>query len=103
MRAYARTTDPETSHAAAHSVADLRMSQSYVHRVLKAIGPLTDEELVDHYQWNPVFERFRPQSASGIRSRRAELVRLGLVEYTGEKRLMRTGRMARVWRVTPKN
>ena len=94
MIAHARATDPETSHAAAASVGDVRTSQMYVYSVLKAFGPCTDEELVDIYEHLPNVD---PQSPSGLRTRRAELVRLGLVEYTGEKRAISTGRMARIW------
>lgn len=99
MIAHARLSDPETSHQAAASVGDLRLSQAAILQFLSTFGPMTDERLVDTYtafwrQWD-----YPAQSPQGIRSRRAELVRLGLVEFTGEKALMSTGRMARVWRV----
>lgn len=97
--ARARTTDPETSHAAAASVGDLRLSQSAVHQLIAAFGPMSDERLCHFYE---VFQEawgLPPQSASGIRSRRAELVRLGLVQFNGDKALMKSGRMARVWAI----
>ena len=95
----ARTTDPETSHAAAASVGDVRLSQAAVARVLKTFGPLTDEDLVLLYEQVRLLNHLPAQSPSGIRTRRAELVRLGLVEYTGEKGTISSGRQARKWRV----
>lgn len=95
--AYARTTDPDTSHAAAESITDLRLRQAAVLSVLNFVGQLTDEELVEQYgEISPV-----PQSPSGIRTRRAELVRKGLVRYAGYKRVLRSGRLGRVWEAAP--
>lgn len=103
MQAMARTTDPETSHMAAASVSDLRHSQYLVLKVLRKLPSrgMTDEELQAEYLFH---RRQRPalflaQSESGIRTRRSELVRLGLVEFAGERRRMDSGRMARVWRI----
>lgn len=92
MHARARTTDPETSHQAAASVRDLRATQREVLDLIRRFGPLTDERLVslaaiDHVR----------QSPSGLRSRRSELVALGLVEWTGEYEPLDSGRNARVW------
>lgn len=65
--------------------------------VLVAGGPMTDEQLQQTYSE----QRGLPaQSPSGLRTRRAELVDAGLVEPTGDKRPMTTGRLARVWRAT---
>jgi hypothetical protein len=90
----ARHTDPETSHDAAASVKELRRRQAAVWYVLDMEGPLTDEELVKAYavRW-PHF----PQSPSGLRTRRAELVARGLVEWTGRRRPLVSGRLAREW------
>lgn len=97
--AHARRTDPETSHAAAASVADLRTSQKAVLRVLRSrpSAGFTDEELVFHYQAKRVSVDHPRQSESGIRTRRAELVAAGLVEHRDTKRLLRSLRWARVW------
>lgn len=92
--ALARRGDPETSHAAAASVKDLRHRQWCVLVALRAYGPCTDEELAGCYE--RAFPR-TPQSVSGLRTRRHELVAAGLVEWTGEKRPLASGRMARVW------
>lgn len=105
MIAHARRTDPDTSHAAAASVSDIRQSQYAVLKVLRkrSAQGFTDEELVAAYEVFAGGNRAYPyQSTSGIRTRRSELVRLGLVEDSGVKRVMTTGRMARVWRVKNK-
>lgn len=100
--AVARATDPETSHAAAASVGDLREKQYAVLKVLRkrpAYG-YTDEELVDAYEaMEDATVSYPHQSPSGIRTRRSELVRLGFVEFSGERRLLCSGRQARVWRI----
>ena len=83
---------------AAASVGDIRLSQAAVLRVLQQLGESTDEELVFAY---PAYQRtwgLPTQSSSGIRTRRAELVRAGLVEHTGGRRPISTGRLARIWR-----
>lgn len=98
----ARSTDPETSHAAAASVAarDLRESHRAIADLLEANpGGLTDERLVDLYLGS---EREPYQSPSGIRTRRDELVQAGLVRDSGRKATLSTGRRGIVWeRVHP--
>lgn len=95
----ARSTDPHTSHEAAESVAaKIRASQHAVWAVLNTIGPATDTELIQAYA--DVSERghlFPPQSPSGIRTRRAELVRQGSVIDTGVRDILRSGRRSIVW------
>ena len=75
-RAHTRATDRKTSRDAAPR--DLTHSQ---HRVLRAMrdGPSTDYELAQKLQGI--------MSPSGVRSRRAELVRGGLVVDTGRTRV----------------
>lgn len=91
----ARNTDPETSHQAATSVADLRHTQRIVYTLLSIEGPQTDEELL--LLWNDrIAERISP---SGLRTRRNELVDAGLVRDTGERRPIQSGRNAIVWEV----
>jgi len=92
--ARARTTDPATSHQAAASVGDLRPKQRAVLQVLAAAGACTDEQLAAAYAATPGAPH---QSPSGLRTRRAELVELGLVVNTGQRARMRTGRQAIVW------
>lgn len=93
----ARTSDPETSHEAAASLPDLRASQQAVLTVIKQIGACTDEWLVYCYPATAQARELPRQSPSGIRTRRKELVEQGLVEWTGEKRPIASGRNARVW------
>lgn len=103
----ARTTDPETSHAAAASlsVETVRRSQDAVLRLIEASMQrgMTDAELEEAY---PTFHRHTPlefpkQSPSGLRTRRHELVERGLVMDSGERRALPSGRTAIVWRVVP--
>lgn len=87
----ARATDPDTSWAAARSVTDLRPRQAAVLELLSR-GPLTDEQIARRY-CGP------RQSPSGLRTRRKELVDMGLVRDSGVKERMETGRLAVVWEV----
>mgnify|MGYP000364252033 CR=1 FL=1 len=91
----ARATDPATSHQAAASVQNVTATQSAVLRLLT--WPLTDEELVDQY-YNLASVGGAPNaSPSGIRSRRAELVARGLVQDSGERTKLSSGRQAIRW------
>jgi hypothetical protein len=88
----ARSSDPATSHQAAASISSerLRESQAHVLDTLRLDGPLTDERLVDLIA--PM------QSPSGVRTRRAELVALGLVVDSGRRERTQSGRSSIVWR-----
>lgn len=98
-RTRARRGGPETSAAAAEFIAGdpaaLRDKQKAVLNILKDAGKagLTDEELhrecIRLHGW-------RGQSTA--RTRRCELVELGLVEDTGERREVASGLKGRVWR-----
>lgn len=88
----ARRTDPETSWQAARSVKHLRESQTIMLGRLR-VGPATDEDL---YRW-PVINK--TMSPSGARTRRKELVDMGLVEDSGVRDKTRSGRKTIVWRV----
>jgi hypothetical protein len=89
----ARTTDPDTSHAAAASVTSLANTQRGIYMLLSLDGPATDEELL--YRWH---ERMAaPMSPSGLRTRRSELVDMGYVRDTGDRRPLQSGRNAIVW------
>lgn len=93
--AHARATDPETSHAAAASIPSekLRVSQQTILELLRLQGPMDDRTIGDVY--NMLDLPF--QSESGLRTRRAELVRLGLVVDTGDRVVLPSGRKAIVW------
>ena len=86
--------DPETSFAAARSIDERRLSktQALVLEALKA-GPAIDEQIVFR-----VRERARVSAAS-VRSRRAELVRKGLVIDSGKRRPTEFGNLSIVWRL----
>ena len=94
-RTVARSTDPGTSWEAARSIDPDKISefQSYILTHLRHLGPMTDEELWDiedaihHGKVSP----------SGLRSRRSELVSMGLVRDSGRKDTLRSGRRAIVW------
>jgi hypothetical protein len=99
VTAVARRTDPATSHAAASSVENLRETQRAVLELVTHEGPMTDEELARAYEIQMVHQEWRHQSPSGLRTRRSELVQKGLLEDSGEKRVMWTGRKAIVWQL----
>lgn len=87
-----RRGDPDTSHAAAASLGDLRQSQAAVLQLLAGLPDATDDELAD------AARRAGLQiSPSGLRTRRHELVALGLAHDTGQRRPLPSGRMAVVW------
>jgi len=93
LRAVARTSDPATSHEAARSVTGIRESQKHVLSVLKEHPEgLIDEELVRAVRSKV------PMSISGVRTRRAELVEMGLVRDSGSVRLTENKRRSIVWR-----
>lgn len=88
----ARQTDPETSHEAARSVRNV----GPVHKAILKLflhADLSDDELVAWYQ----FDKLLPKASdSGIRTRRAELARMGKLAEVGVKKLA-SGRNGRVW------
>jgi hypothetical protein len=85
-----RRSDPETSRWSAQRVTGtLALAQAAVLRVLRAYGPQTDEGILAHLH--------RPLSPSGCRSRRAELVALGLVRFSGRFGVTAAGNRARIW------
>lgn len=99
--ARARRTDPQTSREAAESVAELTLRRRAVLGFLRVNGPMTDTLLVEGYLAE--IERgllLPPQSESGIRTRRSELVRSGDVIDTGVRWRLPSGRRAIVWRAT---
>ncbi len=92
-----RKGDPDTSLAAAESVTGITEKQQAVLELLRRLGPLPDELMVVGYVDRVVHGNLPPQSKSGLRTRRSELVRRGLVKDTGERRRLVSGRMAIVW------
>lgn len=101
----ARASHPQTSHDAARSVTDLRPKQQAVLKVFQwrgKIDGLTHEELIRLYS---VYHHFcgyaalPNQSESGLRTRCSELVSLGKLHDSGERREISTGRKAIVWKL----
>lgn len=100
----ARVADPETSHEAAATIAPaaLRKSQEALLRVYRDLGGMSDDRLVDVYAERADDGDVPRQSPSGIRTRRNELVGLGLVHDSGRKTILEgSGRRAIVWDLTP--
>ncbi|ADL71023.1 hypothetical protein SEQ_HALENA_58 [Mycobacterium phage Halena] len=97
--AKARRTDPATSHAAAASINPKKLRQSQ-QAILKVMGRFrngaTDQDIARYYGFSGWAETL-PQSPSGLRTRRAELVDLGLVVDSGERKRLPSGRKAIVW------
>jgi hypothetical protein len=79
----------------------LRLSQEDVLSVLREAlgGRATDADLLDSYLAWARLSAVRWQSPSGVRTRRNELVRRGLVVDTGERRRLASGRSAVIWAV----
>lgn len=93
--ARARTHDPETSHEAAASVKHLNARRRAVLVVLSMNGALCDEHMSQKYGRTPGLPI---QSPSGLRTRRNELVAMGLVWHYGFTTIR--NRRARLWSVT---
>ena len=91
LAARARRSDPETSHEAAARIYALTEKRQAVLNCLRAIGKGHDQAIIDAYRSMSLPE----QSDSGIRSRRAELVSVGLVIARGVERI--DGRLHTVW------
>lgn len=104
-KAHARSTDPDTSHQAAASVGSITEKQTAVLACIRAAGgPIHDADMVKLYR--VLAENGRhggvpmpEQSESGLRTRRSELDKLGLVR-AADKVTMPTGRKAIRWRAT---
>lgn len=93
---HARKTDPQTSHEAAESVKNVTPTQILILSLLEI--PQTDEELVANYNaLRKAYPEIVPRaSASGIRSRRAELFQMERVVPVGYS-MTESGRRAIVW------
>ena len=94
--AVARRSDPDTSHEAAATVRSITMRQHAILRLVRTYGPVSDQSIIALYTSGMHAEGRPPQSESGIRTRRSELVDLGLVVHSGYGRT-RSGRRCRLW------
>lgn len=97
LEAKSRASDPGTSQAAAKTVMRMTDKRQAVLEAFQYFGPMTDEQLHDAYEERRQCYHWPEQSASGLRTRRSELVRMGALEDAGTKRRMRTGRWAVLW------
>jgi hypothetical protein len=93
--AVARATDPETSWDAADSVKDIRKSQEQVLKIFRRHGPLSDEAMIHKASIAGVM-----QSHSGLRTRRNELVTLGLLKDSGRRGKTMSNRSTTIWELT---
>lgn len=87
----ARLTDPQTSHEAAESVRNITPLKRIILNTLQTA--MTDEELVMSIRHSHGLIA----SESGIRSRRAELVRDGFVEDSKGRSKTASGRSTIIW------
>jgi hypothetical protein len=102
MEARARTSDPDTSHAAAKSVKKMTLVQSRVWFLFGRKRAMTDTELIE--LWNrehQIFPDSYPRvSESGLRTRRRELVDRGSLKDSGLRQTLPSGRKAILWQRT---
>lgn len=97
--ALARTLDPATSHQAAASIIDSRPTMKLIMDILRH-GAASDEVIAYVYDGLVSAGRAPMASPSGLRSRRSELVDLGMVEDSGQRTTLMTNRKAIVWQLT---
>ena len=99
--AHARHTDVATSHLAARSVEDLNAKQRAVLKIFEnySRGPLSDELLIVAYHGYSDRPEYPKQSPSGLRSRRSELVRAGLLVDSGHRGRTASGRSTILWKL----
>jgi len=92
----ARVGDPETSHDAAESVSEFTMTVTRMRilELLRRHGPMTDPHLLLTFR---ATYGDRTCSESGLRTRRHELCKAGMVRDTGERVQLPSGRRAVVW------
>jgi hypothetical protein len=89
----ARLFDPETSHLAAQDAS--RTADTVRARCLAALREAGTDGLTDFELAEKVG---RQQTSAGVR--RCELVKVGLVEWSGQTRPAPSGSQARVWRAS---
>jgi hypothetical protein len=94
----ARLTDPETSWEAAKSISNLASTKAAILAIL-AKASMTDYQLVKEFNKQVQAGVIEPASESGIRSRRAELTKLGRVIDTGQREVLPSGRKAIIWAI----
>lgn len=99
--AKARATDPTTSQWAAETV---RTRRQMCH-LLNTLQVLTEFDPHPGYTDEYIYEknvRTHNDTAQGLRSRRADAVKLGLVEMADREGISPTGRACKRWKLTKK-
>lgn len=93
----ARMSDPDTSHEAAKSIDPDSVTETQ-RAILKllATSPMNDEQLFQMYFQGAEHGYWKHASVSGVRSRRSELVKGGLIEDKGRTKT-KFGRAAVIW------
>ena len=97
-REIVRRRDPGTSWEAAWSIATEKRQLLFrqIYALLNVVGPCTDDEIREGF-----LKRGLAHSASGLRTRRDELVKAGWVRDSGNKRPSDAGHPATVWEALP--
>lgn len=100
--AAARLTDPDTSQWAAETVRTRRQMQHLINS-MRALTEhyysergFTDRDIYDENV------QYHKDTEQGLRSRRADAVKLGLVKMADRKGFSPTGRPCKRWALTPK-
>lgn len=93
----ARRSDPDTSHEAADG-NDIHGARAEVMFYL-GLEPLADHELVAMFEADANLVGAKTYTPQRLRTARAELVEMGLVEATGIYRLTATKGKANVWQL----
>lgn len=96
---HARHTDPTTSHQAAASVNlnTMTATKKMIYAILQE--PFTDEQVLELYENAVRLELAPRQSLSGLRTRRNELYREGLIEAVGFGKTI-SNRRAIIWQAS---
>lgn len=100
--AAARSTDPDTSQWAAETVRTRRQMQHLINSMMALTEhyyperEFTDRDIYDENA------QYHKDTEQGLRSRRAEAVKLGLVKMVDRKGFSPTGRACKRWALTSK-
>ena len=94
-----RATDPETSKEAGLSLDQAKVTElmKVIYKML-SVAPMYDEQLIVRYNLLREMEGWNMASPSGIRTRRSDLVKIGWVIDSGERKVLPSGRKSIVWK-----
>lgn len=94
----ARITDPITSKEAAASVSHITEKMQLIVDILKT-GAKDDTEIAKQYDWLVLVGKAPMSSPSGLRTFRANLVKMKIVEESGQYSKTPSGRRSIIWRL----